>query len=139
MTNVREERAANQLQIPIQPESSFSQSDFITTSSLKDSDSSGESNHRHRHSSGIDVISSKVGYNNTFTIGQNMTLNSEDSLDPVHLDCVDACDESDLKSEDDVTMVPLILQQCDDTIEMDGDIYCDSIESRDQFQLEADV
>lgn len=59
----------------------------------------------------------------------------EESLSSVHVDCDNTCDHDN----HDIVTLPLISRQCDDILDTDGEIFCDSNDLRDMYRLEADV
>lgn len=64
-----------------------------------------------------------------------VTIPFEESLSNVNTDCDRACENG----SQDVVMLPLISKQCDDMLDIDGEIFCDSVDSREMYRLEADV
>lgn len=64
-----------------------------------------------------------------------VTLPFNKSLNDVQIDCDNSCENGN----NDIVLLPLIGKQCDDILDIDGEIFCDSPESRDMYHLEADV
>ncbi|KAL4233503.1 hypothetical protein ACF0H5_008184 [Mactra antiquata] len=63
------------------------------------------------------------------------TLTHNTSHSTAQIDCDMTCESVN----NDIGMIPLIGKQCDEMVDIDGEILCDSTESRDVFSLEADV
>lgn len=64
-----------------------------------------------------------------------VTIPFEENLSSVHVDCDNPCENG----RHDIVMLPLIPRQCDDILDTDGEIFCDSNDSKEMYRLEADV